>query len=116
MCKNSRILSRTNNGEFSICKGCKTYSLFFNNVLLQFNKKQLIQFKEYISNINVEYWLDYYSLTTLSRKIPISTKQHNLYLFFSEEEFDELKSLITIKEKTNSILSACDINYPLILN
>ena len=116
MCKNSRILSRTKNGELSICKSCKTYSLVFNNLLLQFDRKQLQQFRKHISNINIKYWLNYYSKTTQKRKIPVATQQQNLILFFTQKEFNELKSVIMISKNIKDNLSVADINYPLILN
>ncbi|MGB1041914.1 MAG: DUF6686 family protein [Tenacibaculum sp.] len=116
MCNNSRILSRTKNGELSICKGCKAYSLIYNNILLQFNKKEFNNFKEYIININVDYWLDFYEQTTQKRKIPIPTKHRKLFMFFTENELNELKEILLINTNIKRNLFASDINYPLILN
>lgn len=117
MCKNSTILSSSKNGQLTICNSCKRYSLIFNNVLLQFDKKQLKRFKKHINNINVQYWLDFYARTTKYRKIPIATSQENTVLFFTEEEFNDLKRLLLITKKNRKdSLSVRDINYPLILN
>lgn len=116
MCKKSEIIAHTKNGELSLCDCCKRYSLVFNNIFLQFDKKQLKAFKKHINNINVDYWLDYYAITTKYRKIPVSTKQCSLWLFFTEEEFEELKQLLLINDNPKTDLLACDINYPLILN
>lgn len=116
MCEKSKIISRTKNGELFLCNGCQRYSLTFNNILLQFDKKELENFKNHINNVNVNYWLDHYARTTKVRKIPVSTKQCSLWMFFTEEEFDELKSLLLIKKQSNGMLSIVDINYPLILN
>lgn len=116
MCKNSKIISSTKNGELLLCNGCKRYGLTFNNIFLQFNKKELKKFKNHINNIDVDYWLDFYAQSTKIRKIPVSTKQYNIWIFFTEEEFGELKSLLFVKTKQKNNLSAQDINYPLILN
>lgn len=116
MCKNSTILSSSKNGQLTICNSCKRYSLTFNNILLQFDKDELKSFRKHINNIDVDYWLDFYARTTKVRKIPVSTKQCSLWMFFSEEEFEELKSLLSINRKQKNNLLARDINYPLILN
>lgn len=116
MCKKSKIIARTKSGELFLCNDCKRYSLTFNNILLQFDKNELESFKNHINNIDVDYWLDFYARTTKVRKIPVSTKHCSLWMFFTEEEFEELKSLLLIKKQPMSMLSACNINYPLILN
>lgn len=116
MCEKSKIISSTKNGELFLCNSCKRYSLTYNNILLQFNKKELEKFKKHINNIDVNYWLDFYAQTTRIRKIPASTKQCSIWLFFTEEEFEELKSLLFVKAKQKKNLLARDINYPLILN
>lgn len=116
MCKNSKIISSTKNGELLLCNGCKRYGLTFNNIFLQFNKKELKKFKNHINNIDVDYWLDFYAQSTKIRKIPVSTKQYNIWIFFTEEEFEELKLILLLKKKTNDNLSVCDISYTLILN
>lgn len=116
MCKNSKVISNSKNGQITICNGCGRYNITFNNILLQFHKNELQNFKKHINNINVDYWLDFYAKTTKKRKIPVSTNQDNLILFFTEEEFYDLKLLLSIKENKKELLSVYDINYPLILN
>lgn len=117
MCQNSKIISRVKNGELSVCKGCQNYNLIFNNILFQFDKNQLHQFKKYISEIDLEYWLDYNSSTTQKRKIPVSTFHQNLILIFNVYEIQELKILLNLqKKKTKKLLSLEQIDYTLILN
>lgn len=100
MCRNSRIVSKSKNGQITVCNGCNRYSITFNNVLFQFDKEELKKIRYHINNINVDYWLDFYARTTKTRKIPLCTEQDNLVLFFTEEELDELKILLAIKENT----------------
>tara|TARA_R110002049_G_scaffold25354_2_gene89155 strand:- start:9966 stop:10319 length:354 start_codon:yes stop_codon:yes gene_type:complete len=117
MCNKTKILSRVKNGELSVCSGCKTYSLTFKNVFFQFDLNELIQFKKYVSNVDIEYWLTYYAKTTHQRKIPIPTFHKDLVLIFDVYEFDELKTLLKIKKSIKKdILSPEDIDYTLILN
>lgn len=117
MCQNSKIISRVKNGELSVCKGCENYNLIFNNIFFQFDKNQLVQFREYISNLDTEYWLTYNSCTTQKRKIPVSTLHQNLNLIFDVYELEELKVLLKInKNIKKGVLSALDIDYTLILN
>jgi hypothetical protein len=117
MCQKYKIISTVKSGELSVCNGCKNYNLVFNNILFQFDKKQLLQFKEYISNLDTEYWLEHYFCTTQKRKIPVSTFHQNLILIFDIYEFEELKVLLGINKKVKKeVLSAKDIDYTLILN
>ncbi|WP_373940776.1 hypothetical protein OEG92_12365 [Polaribacter sejongensis] len=69
MCQKSRIISSVKNGEISICENCKNYNLVFNNIFFQFDKEQLNKFREYVAEIDVNYWLDYSANTTQKRKI-----------------------------------------------
>lgn len=119
MCKNNntKIIARVKNGELSYCFGCKNYNLIYNNLCFQFDKNQLLQFRYYINQIDVDYWLDCYSCTTRKRKIPINTLHQNLILMFNKEEIEDLKLLLTLKEHSLSeVVLAADIDYPLILN
>ncbi|KGL63207.1 DUF6686 family protein [Polaribacter sp. Hel1_85] len=117
MCQKSKIISRVKNGELSICNGCKNYNLVFNNIFFQFDRNQLNTFKEYITKIDIDYWLDYSSNTTQRRKIPVPTFHQNLVLVFDIYEIEELKILLGIhKSKSKDILLTADIDYTLILN
>ncbi|WP_299667583.1 DUF6686 family protein [uncultured Polaribacter sp.] len=117
MCQKAKIISRVKNGELSMCKGCKSYNLIFNNIFFQFNKNQLNKFKEYISKIDIDYWLDFNACTTQKRKIPVQTFHQNLVLVFDIYEINELKTLLGFKKsQTQEILFPGDIDYAFILN
>ncbi|MCG1036930.1 hypothetical protein KI686_11030 [Polaribacter sp. DS7-9] len=89
----------------------------YNNIFFQFNKEQLHQFKEYLTKIDIEYWLTFNSSTTQKRKIPIATFHKNLILIFNYHEIEELKILLgIIKVKLKPIINTADIDYTLILN
>ena len=117
MCQKSKIISRVKNGELSMCNCCRNYNLVFNNIFFQFDRKQLNKFKEYVSKIDVEYWLDYSASTTQRRKIPVPTFHQNLVLVFDTYEIEELKILLNIRSNNkNKIISTTEIDYTLILN
>ena len=117
MCENSKIISRVKNGELSICYGCETYNLIYNNIFFQFNKNQLKQFKQYVSEIDLNYWLTFNSSTTQKRKIPVPTFHQNLILVFNDYEIKELKELLGLtNRKTTETIKTSDIDYTLILN
>jgi hypothetical protein len=117
MCQKSKIISRVKNGELSMCLNCKNYNLVFNNIFFQFDKVQLKQFREYISKIEIEYWLDFSACSTQRRKIPVPTFHENLILVFDNFEIEALKKLLGIKKsQLNNVLSPGDIEYTLILN
>ena len=117
MCQKSKIISRVKNGEISVCNNCRNYNLVFNNIFFQFDREQLYKFKEYISKIDIDYWLDYSASTTQRRKIPVPTFHQNLVLVFDTYEIEELKILLGIdRPKTPNTLCSADIDYALILN
>ncbi len=95
MCSKIKIINQTNLGSLTKCE-CGLYVLQFNNVFLEFNKDELLSFKKYISIINNEYWdsqIDSHN-STISRKIPLLTRQKNLFLIFNKSEFNALKFLL----------------------
>ena len=99
MCNKIKIINQTNVGSLSKCS-CGLYVLQFNNVFIEFEKYELLSFKKYISIINTEYWdyqIDSYNCT-FSRKIPIMTRQKNLFLIFNKSEFNALKFLLFGKD------------------
>jgi hypothetical protein len=117
MCQKSKIIASVKNGEISICKDCNNYNLVFNNIFFQFDKEQLNKFREYVAEIDVNYWLDYSASTTQRRKIPVPTFHQNLVLVFDTYEIEELKILLGIYSgNKNKMISTADIDYSLILN
>ena len=117
MCQKSKIISSVKNGELSVCKNCKNYNLVFNNIFFQFDKEQLNKFKQYVAEIDVNYWLDYSASTTQRRKIPVPTFHQNLVLVFDTYEIEELKVLLGIHSNNkDKIITTSDIDYSLILN
>lgn len=117
MCQNSKIIASVKNGELSVCKTCRIYTLLYNNLCFQFDKNQLLQFRDYISQINADKWLGYYGCNSRKRKIPINTLHQNLILFFSKSEIEDLKYLLTLKDyETFDKIHPAEIDYPLILN
>ncbi|OAD46186.1 hypothetical protein LPB303_04445 [Polaribacter atrinae] len=100
-----------------MCKDCNNYNLVFNNIFFQFDKEQLNKFKEYVAEIDINYWLDYSASTTQRRKIPVPTFHQNLVLVFDSYEIEELKILLGIsKGNKNKMIATADIDYTLILN
>jgi len=117
MCKKSYVLSRVKNGELSFCESCQNYNLVFNNIFFQFDQDQLNKFRDYVSKIEISYWLDFSSCTSQRRKIPVPTFHQNLILIFDDYEIEELKILLKIKKnKSFDILTSSDIDYNLTFN
>ncbi|NQX76634.1 MAG: hypothetical protein HRT75_02760 [Gilvibacter sp.] len=89
----------------------------FNNLLLEFNDEELLNFETYLTNINVDYWDCQNRQTAVKRIIPIYTMQKNLRLVFSKQEFDALQDLVCLKNKEpQDSLTVLDIDYTLLLN
>ena len=112
----SNVLSRVKNGELALCRKSHIYSLTFNNLFFQFNEYQLLQFREYLNQIDIQYWLNCYACSIRKRKIPITTPNQTLVLFFNEDEMQDLKALLSFKKRQLFNLSASEIDYTLVLN
>ena len=99
MCNKIKIINQNNVGSLSKCT-CGLYVLEFNNVFLEFDKYELLSFKKYVSIINKEYWDSQIDSCnkTISRKIPLLTRQKNLFLIFNKTEFNALKFLLFGKD------------------
>ncbi|GAA4233716.1 hypothetical protein GCM10022291_11460 [Postechiella marina] len=118
MCNNIKIISKVKSGELSICTQCHIYHLEFNNIYLEFSKKEFKRFKAYILDIEIDYWEHKYALAKVKRKIPIPSMQQNLVLMFKRQEIRELQILLTSTKKDvfNTNLNISDIDYAFILN
>ncbi len=89
----------------------------FNNLYFELSKPELEHLKNYLSDIDLDYWHCYYDCPKFSRNIPIPTLQQNLILLFTRKEIHELTHLVSIKNKFNySNISLDDIDYKLVLN
>jgi len=117
MCKNTIKIKQTKNGILTKCNSCNLYNLTFNNILFEFTKTEFESFKNYINNLEIEYWEDKYCKKNISRKIPIHTVQQNLLLIFSYNEINDLKSLIQESTSNNyKLISLKRIDYKINLN
>ncbi|MDC7996441.1 DUF6686 family protein [Gilvibacter sediminis] len=117
MCHSVKVLTKNVNGELAYCENCRKFQLTFNNLYMEFNDEELLNFETYLTNINVDYWDCQYENSTRKRIIPIHTMQKNLSLVFSKQEFDALQELVCLKNKEpQDSLTVLDIDYTLLLN
>ena len=75
-------------------------------------------FKDFVLNIETDYWEHKYASAKVKRKIPIPSMQSNLILMFNGQEINELKVLFndTGKDIFEACLNVDEIDYTLILN
>jgi len=117
MCEQITTLAKNYNGQLSYCKDCRVYHFTFNNIYIEFTKKELKLFKKYVSNIEVEYWETKNENMIIKRRIPIGTMQENLSMIFNKQELKSLKDLLFQNTKRfNEKISVLDIDYTLLLN
>lgn len=117
MSHNIKTISRCRCGELSICPQCNVYHLMFNNLFFELTPQELSKFRNYLFNIELDYWEQKYACARIKKKIPIPSSQHNLVLMFNRHEIEELKSLfVRRKNVENHYLEASEIDYKIILN
>ena len=117
MCHTIKTLKTNSFGNISICKDCGVYNINFTNIYLELTEQELILFRDYISKIDIDYWLCKYNSIPLKRKIVVLTTQKNISLLFDKTEFNAFKDLVFYNQaKINKSLSVFDIDYTLLLN
>lgn len=96
-------------------KGCSNYQLTFNNLNFSLTEDELIAFKEYLKQINIEYWEKEYEHSIYKKKIPIPTLQSNFIILVNRFELYELLLLLNI-DNTNEILGYNDLKNGIFWN
>ncbi len=95
MCKYS-ILSQTDKGFVRYCYDCHTYSIVYENILMNFDDKGFQNFKSNVSQCYVENVKDSYN--PKRRDIFFNTRVDGLQFIFSVEEVGEILSLMQTAE------------------
>lgn len=117
MCNHTTTLSKNCYGKLTYCSTCGTYQLNFNNIYLEFTVREIRSFKNFLNEIEIEYWDTKYDRTIVTRKIPIQTMQQNLSLVFNKQELSALKALVNQDtKKPFETLGVLDIDYIFFLN
>jgi hypothetical protein len=117
MCHKLKTLVKVKSGELSLCKACNSYQLQFNNLFFELNTEEFDAFKNYVFNIELDYWEHKYACSKMKRKIPIPSLQKNLLLIFSRQEIKELKALLSLESHSEyPTIDINDIDYTLIIN
>jgi len=96
-------------------KGCGNYQLTFNNLNFSLTEDELIAFKKYLKQINIEYWEKEYEHSIYKKKIPIPTLQSNFIILVNRFELYELLLLLNI-DNTNEILGYNDLKNEICWN
>lgn len=96
-------------------KGCGNYQLTFNNLNFSLTEEELIAFKEYLKQINIEYWEKEYEHSIYKKKIPIPTLQSNFIILVNRFELYELLLLLNI-DNTTEILGYNDLKNGIFWN
>jgi hypothetical protein len=111
-----KTLAKGKFGELAFCTKCKNYQFTFNNLFFQFTRHEFKHFKNYLFDIDTEYWEYEYPCPRLKRNIPLPTMQNNLVLLFTKEEIEAMKQLLSKCQSRYSKLRLDEIDYKLILN
>ena len=96
-------------------KGCGNYQLTYNNLNFSLTEDELIAFKKYLKQINIEYWEKEYEHSIYKKKIPIPTLQSNFIILVNRFELYELLLLLNI-DNTNEILGYNDLKNEIFWN
>lgn len=99
--QNGKIINETFNGRLYTCNQCKQVHLDYKNLSFSFSVDEYKRFRNYILNLNEEYWATINQNIISERKIKIPISHRNLVLSFSTDEIKELKLLFDYSKKAS---------------
>ena len=110
MCNESKVLQTSKNGLLTYCPKSKLFQLVFNNLCFELYEWELKAFKDYLFEVDVNYWEAQLSNSRNPRKIPLSVGNKHFIILLNHSELTELKTLLT-KENKIRLLNPTEIVY-----
>lgn len=116
MCQSLNILNRSKNGVLTFCNHTKLFQLIYNNLCFELYEWELDALKEYIEQLDLNYWESHLKNWLHHRKIPISVGKKHFIILVNREEVQELLGLLSVEDSDIALLSYQDIDYQFIEN
>ena len=98
------------NGFFGFCEDCKEYHLHFNNLFFSFNRTNLVNFRRYLEEIDLETSCIPEHDFVLKKNIVLKVLYPNIIILVDLEDLNMLKNLVMIKPNNNASLNFT--NFP----
>lgn len=90
-----RVLNQSQHGKLIKCITCDQYHIEFNNLHFTFNRKEFVFFRNYILDLDFQYWESLNSKTIYKRKIMVPVGHKNIATMFTSGEVLELRELFS---------------------
>ena len=116
MCQSLNILNRSKNGVLTFCNHTKLFQLIYNNLCFELYEWELDALKEYIEQLDLNYWESHLKNWSHHRKIPISVGKKHFIILVNREEVQELLGLLSVEDSDIALLRYQDIDYQSIEN
>ncbi|GGG49795.1 hypothetical protein GCM10011414_19490 [Croceivirga lutea] len=110
MCSQFKVLKTSKNGLLTYCAASKLFQLVFNNLCFELYEWELKAFKEYLFEVDINYWEEQLSNSRNPRKIPLSVGAKHFIILLNQQELLELKTLLTTKNKVR-LLKPTELVY-----
>lgn len=104
------ILKANKNGFFGFCEDCNEYQLHFNNLFFSFNRTNLVNFRRYLEEIDLENSCIPEHDFVLKKNIVLKVLYPNIIILVDLEDLNMLKNLVMIKPNNNASLNFT--NFP----
>ena len=111
-----KLLSQTMNGQLTYCSTRNSYYLEFGTIFLTFTSEELQRFRNYIWNIDYQYYLQKNKDSFNRRKLLLQVCKPNTMFGVYENEFLELKNLLTLKQNSEKFIVEEFYDYHITLN
>jgi len=111
-----KLLSQKRNGQVAYCPGKDIYFLEFGNIFLTFTAGSLASFRNYLENIDHQYYLGKNKDSFNRRKLLLHLPCDNAMFCLTGSEFLELKDLLSLKKSSREFKIEEFDNYQITLN
>ena len=116
MCLSLKYLSKSKNGSLTFCSNSKLFQLIFNNLCFELYEWELEAFKEYLQQIDTNYWEQHFKNAVNTRKIPVPIGVKHFIVVMNKEELYEMKQLLNLEKNKFDFLKYNEIAYQYLKN
>ncbi len=116
MCLTRKIIHQSKNGIITYCDKSNIFQVLYNNLCFELFEWELEALKEYLFNLDTDYWENQLKCTATHRKIPLSVGTKHFIILLSKMELKEFKALLTLKAEEVDLIAYRDIDYRSIEN
>lgn len=104
-----KLVNSIPNGQIFVCPHRKKLHLEYGNLFLMLSYDEFNQFVAYVNSIDYQFYLKKNKNAQNKRKLLLNIGFEDMFLALNETEYHELKNLISLRTKKQSLLHTSKI-------